>query len=237
MQEYAGEQLCLPFTFKGEIHNKCTTSGSDNGAVWCVTEVERNKWKDCRRTVLVQTLSAMKGSCSMLKVNVWMELMLRDYWNSSREVCCHQHKLKTLQQQFFRTSGCHLGRNPIRDKHQESSLLPSRRSRQDRTWCLQLSLHQGTNCERSGWEPQGWLCAATKVWIFKTLFQIWYYNFSAMLVLRSWNTAGVSWKMLSILKTPQRAATNIFPGQQLCMWTLDCENNSSRIQRYERSSR
>ena len=48
MQEYAGEQLCLPFTFKGEIHNKCTTSGSDNGAAWCVTEVDRNKWKDCK---------------------------------------------------------------------------------------------------------------------------------------------------------------------------------------------
>ena len=49
MQEYAGEQLCLPFTFKGEIHNKCTTSGSDNGAVWCVTEVDRNKWRKVRR--------------------------------------------------------------------------------------------------------------------------------------------------------------------------------------------
>ena len=43
----------FPFTFKGETHNKCTTSGSDNGAAWCATEVDsegevvRNKWEDC----------------------------------------------------------------------------------------------------------------------------------------------------------------------------------------------
>jgi len=48
-----GNNCVFPFTFKGETHNKCTTSGSDNGAPWCATEVDadgevvRNKWEDC----------------------------------------------------------------------------------------------------------------------------------------------------------------------------------------------
>ena len=36
-----------------------------------------------------------------------------------------------------------------------------------------------------------------------------------MLVLKTWNMAGVSWKMLSILKTPQRAAMKMLLGQLL----------------------
>ena len=36
-----------------------------------------------------------------------------------------------------------------------------------------------------------------------------------MLVLKTWSMAGVSWKMLSILKTPQRAAMKMLLGQLL----------------------
>jgi len=48
-----GNNCIFPFVYKGETHNKCTTSGSDNGAPWCATEVDengevvRNKWEDC----------------------------------------------------------------------------------------------------------------------------------------------------------------------------------------------
>jgi hypothetical protein len=48
-----GKSCIFPFTYKGETHNKCTNAGSDNGAVWCATnvdkngEVVRNTWEDC----------------------------------------------------------------------------------------------------------------------------------------------------------------------------------------------
>jgi len=47
------KQCVFPFTYKGETYNKCTNTGSDNGASWCATEVDedgeviRNTWEDC----------------------------------------------------------------------------------------------------------------------------------------------------------------------------------------------
>jgi len=48
-----GKQCVFPFTYKGETHNKCTDADSENGSVWCATEVDedgevvRNTWEDC----------------------------------------------------------------------------------------------------------------------------------------------------------------------------------------------
>jgi len=44
----------FPFSYKSEVHNKCTHVGSENGAAWCATEVDekgevvRNAWEDCQ---------------------------------------------------------------------------------------------------------------------------------------------------------------------------------------------
>merc|ERR1719245_2770661 len=31
----------FPFTYRGEVHNKCTQANSENGAFWCATKVDR----------------------------------------------------------------------------------------------------------------------------------------------------------------------------------------------------
>merc|ERR1711881_750588 len=48
------KKACVfPFTYKGETHNACSSADSENGAVWCATEVDeegevvRNTWEDC----------------------------------------------------------------------------------------------------------------------------------------------------------------------------------------------
>merc|ERR1712083_1277020 len=48
-----GKSCIFPFIYNGVTHNKCTDTGSENGAVWCATnvdkngEVVRNTWEDC----------------------------------------------------------------------------------------------------------------------------------------------------------------------------------------------
>lgn len=48
-----GKHCIFPFKYEGETYNKCTDKYSENGKVWCATEVDedgevvRNTWEDC----------------------------------------------------------------------------------------------------------------------------------------------------------------------------------------------